>query len=116
MKFRRHFLLSGLLAFALAGINVHAQDNVLRVGTDATFPPMEFVENDKRTGFDIELLEAMAKAMGKRVEWVDIDFKGLIPGLVAKRFTWRFRRSTSPMIAKKWWTSPTRILRAAWLR
>ena len=86
MKFRRHFLLSGLLAFSLTGVNVPAQDAVLRVGTDATFSPMEFVENDKRTGFDIELLEAMAKAIGKRVEWVDIDFKGLIPGLVAKRF------------------------------
>lgn len=86
MKFRRQFLVSGLVAFALTGINVQAQDNVLRVGTDATFPPMEFVENDKRTGFDIELVEAMAKAMGKRVEWIDIDFKGLIPGLVAKRF------------------------------
>src|SRR3990167_6646278 len=24
--------------------------------------------------------------MGKQVEWVDIDFKGLIPGLVSKRF------------------------------
>ena len=79
-------MLSGLLAFSLTGVNVQAQDTVLRVGTDATIPPLEFVENDKRTGFDVELLEAMAKAKGKRVEWVDIDFKGLIPGLVAKRF------------------------------
>ena len=74
------------MAFALAGINVHTQDIVLRDGTDATFLLIEFVENNKRTGFDVELLEAMAKAKGKRVEWVDIDFKGLIPGLVAKRF------------------------------
>ena len=79
-------MLSGLVAFALAGINVHAQDIVLRDGTDATFPPIKFVENDKRTGFDVELLEAMARAMGKSVEWVDIDFRGPIPGLVAKRF------------------------------
>ena len=86
MKFRRQFLLSALLAVAFSGTSAQAQDNVLRVGTDATFPPMEFVEKDKRTGFDIELVEAMGKAMGKRVEWVDIDFKGLIPGLVAKRF------------------------------
>ena len=86
MKFRRHFLLSGLLAFSLTGVNVQAQDPVPRVGADATFPTMEFVENNKRTGFDIELPEAMAKAMGKRVEWVDIEFTGLIPGLVAKRF------------------------------
>lgn len=86
MKFRRHFLLAALSALALAGNLAHAQDNVLRVGTDATFPPMEFVENGKRTGFDIELTEALAKAMGKKVEWIDIDFKGLIPGLISKRF------------------------------
>lgn len=86
MNIRRHFLLAALSALALAGNLAHAQDNVLRVGTDATFPPMEFVENGKRTGFDIELTEALAKAMGKKVEWIDIDFKGLIPGLISKRF------------------------------
>jgi polar amino acid transport system substrate-binding protein len=56
------------------------------VGTDATFPPMEFVDNGKRTGFDIELVEAIGKVMGKQVEWIDIDFKGLVPGLISKRF------------------------------
>ncbi|WP_040501893.1 glutamine ABC transporter substrate-binding protein [Herbaspirillum sp. YR522] len=63
----------------------HAAD-VIRVGTDATFPPMEFVKDGKRTGFDIELIEALAKTMGKKVQWVDIDFKGLIPGLISNRF------------------------------
>lgn len=86
MNIRRHFLLAALSALALAATCARAQDNVLRVGTDATFPPMEFVENGKRTGFDIELTEALAKAMGKKVEWIDIDFKGLIPGLISKRF------------------------------
>ena len=84
MNFSRRFLLAALSTLALAANLAHAQDNVLRVGTDATFPPMEFVENGKRTGFDIELVEAMAKAMGKQVEWVDIDFKGLIPGLISQ--------------------------------
>jgi polar amino acid transport system substrate-binding protein len=59
---------------------------VLRVATDATFPPLEFVRDGKRTGFDIELMEAIAKTMGKQIQWVDIDFKGLIPGLIADRF------------------------------
>ena len=85
MNIRRQFLLAAA-ALSLGAASAQAQDNVLRVGTDATFPPMEYVDNGKRTGFDIELVEALAKAMGKQVEWVDIDFKGLIPGLVSKRF------------------------------
>jgi len=64
-----------------------AQDaNVLNVATDATFAPMEFVDHGQRTGFDVDLMNALAGAMGKRIQWTDIDFKGLIPGLVAHRF------------------------------
>ncbi len=78
------------LVFAMACSQVaHAApstDNVIRVATDATFPPLEFVKDGKRTGFDIDLMDAMAKVMGKKIEWVDIDFKGLIPGLIADRF------------------------------
>lgn len=84
MNIYRRTLIASLAACAMSSL--HAQDNILRVGTDATFPPMEFVENGKRTGFDIDLVDAIAKSMGKQVEWVDIDFKGLIPGLISKRF------------------------------
>ena len=86
MNFRRTVLKASLVALACGAGAVYAQNNVLRVATDATFPPMEFVENGKKTGFDVELVEAVAAKMGKKVEWVDIDFKGLVPGLVAKRY------------------------------
>ena len=85
MNFRRQLLLSCLAVLGLGAASAHAQE-VLRVGTDATFPPMEYVEGGKRTGFDIELVEAIGKTLNKRIEWIDIDFKGLIPGLVSKRF------------------------------
>ncbi len=90
MHLRRQFLAAAVVLAAFSGFTgftgaAQAQA-VLTVGTDATFPPMEFVENGKRTGFDIELVEAVGKAMGRKVEWVDIDFKGLIPGLISKRF------------------------------
>ncbi len=90
MHLRRQFLAAAIVLTAFSGFTgftgaAQAQ-TVLTVGTDATFPPMEFVENGKRTGFDIELVEAVGKAMGRKVEWVDIDFKGLIPGLISKRF------------------------------
>lgn len=74
-------VMSGLAATASA-----QTPGALRVATDPTFPPMEFVQNEVRTGFDIDIMNALAKAMGKSVEWTDIDFKGLIPGLIAKRF------------------------------
>jgi polar amino acid transport system substrate-binding protein len=79
--------LSIAMASAVAPGTAAAQDsNVLSVATDATFPPMEFVDKGERTGFDIDLMNALAKAMGKQVKWTDIDFKGLIPGLIAHRF------------------------------
>lgn len=86
MNIRRHFLVAALTVAALGSSVARAEGNVLRVGTDATFPPMEFTDNGKRTGFDVDLVEAIGKKLGKKVEWVDIDFKGLIPGLVSHRF------------------------------
>ena len=85
MNTRRHFCIAATLA-ALATPLAASAAEPIRVGTDATFPPMEFVEAGKRTGFDVELVEALGKAMGRPIEWIDIDFKGLVPGLVSRRF------------------------------
>jgi polar amino acid transport system substrate-binding protein len=75
------------LAFAMVfSAATLAAAGAIRVATDATFPPLEFVQNGKRTGFDIELIEAIGRNLGRPVQWVDIDFKGLIPGLIANRF------------------------------
>jgi polar amino acid transport system substrate-binding protein len=85
MKFARRRLLGLVAASLFLGGAARAQD-VIRVATDATFPPFEYSENGKRMGFDIELIEAIAKQLNKTVEWIDIDFKGLVPGLLANRF------------------------------
>lgn len=85
-RIRRNLLvLAASTAMMLGTAAAHAED-ALRVATDATFPPFEYSENGKRTGFDVDLIEAIAKVLNRKVEWTDIDFKGLIPGLVAKRF------------------------------
>ena len=82
----RRTLLIGMLALTGGLGNVAlAQKAPLRVVTDATFPPMEFVKDGQRTGFDIDLVEALGKEMGRKIEWIDIDFKGLIPALQAGR-------------------------------
>jgi polar amino acid transport system substrate-binding protein len=88
-------LISLVLVFTVAGCSTSQstlekvkQDKVLIVGTDPTFPPFEF-KNDKKEydGFDIDMIRAVAKEMGiPKVQFVDTEFKGLIPGLQAKKF------------------------------
>lgn len=81
----RHIVrLLAVLTFSLGGI-AQAQE-LLRVATDPTFPPFEYSEGGKRVGFDVDLIDAIAQVLNKKVEWTDIDFKGLIPGLLSKRF------------------------------
>lgn len=64
-----------------------AKTKTLTVGTDATFKPFEYKSGDQFEGFDIELIRAAAKELGAdKVEFVDTEFKGLIPGLQAKKF------------------------------
>jgi len=79
-------LVKGLLFVSVfATGSALAQSTPLRVVTDATFPPMEFVKDGQRTGFDVDLVEALGKEMGRKIEWIDIDFKGLIPALQSGR-------------------------------
>jgi polar amino acid transport system substrate-binding protein len=82
---RRILIAAASILLSLFSLTKLQAQEALRVVTDATFPPMEFVKDGKRTGFDIELVEALGVAMGRKIEWIDIDFKGLIPALISKR-------------------------------
>lgn len=53
------------------------------VGTSAGFPPFEYIEDGEIVGFDIDLMEAIAESQGFEVEFTDISFDSLIPGLNA---------------------------------
>ena len=54
-------------------------NDVIQVGTESTYPPYEFRdENNNLKGFDIEMMEAIAEKIGKKVEWVDMPFDSLI--------------------------------------
>ncbi|TAM58302.1 transporter substrate-binding domain-containing protein [bacterium] len=57
----------------------------LIVGTDATFPPFEYTTAaGEKIGFDIDLVNAVAKKIGvKTVEFRQVPFGGLVPGLTA---------------------------------
>lgn len=56
---------------------------VYKVGTEPTFPPFEILDpkTNEITGFDIELIKAIAAESGIKVEIQNIGFDGLIPAL-----------------------------------
>ncbi len=55
------------------------------VGTNAEFAPFEYLEKDKIVGFDIELMEAISKEAGFKIEIKDMAFDGLLPALQTKK-------------------------------
>lgn len=58
------------------------QDGKLHVGVEMAFPPMEFYDELKKpSGADVELANALGKALGVEVELVNMDFDGLIPAV-----------------------------------
>src|SRR5947209_5676792 len=61
---------------------------VLTVGSDTTYPPLEYIDTatTKATGFDVDLITAVAKNMGLQVNVVTTKFDTLIDDLSNKRF------------------------------
>ena len=62
---------------------------VLKVGTSAEYSPYEFHKvvdgDDKIVGFDDFMVQEMAKDMGVKVEYTDMDFDGLLGALQANK-------------------------------
>ncbi|QAV70807.1 transporter substrate-binding domain-containing protein [Salinibacterium sp. UTAS2018] len=59
---------------------------VLVVGMNLQYKPQMYLEGDEPTGYDVELLNALADDMGVELEIKNLDFAGLIPGLQAQQF------------------------------
>lgn len=64
-------------------------EKVLKVGLDVNFPPFEYYQESSKafTGFDVELMNGVAKNMGyDKVEFVPTALGGLIQGLNDKKY------------------------------
>ena len=67
------------------GCQKKEEKNKLYVGTNAEFEPFEYREGDNIVGFDIDLINEIAKLIGAEIEVVDMQFDGLLPALEAKK-------------------------------
>ncbi len=74
-----------MLLAGCGGDKKEAAEKVLRVGTEPSFAPFEFQKEGSKefTGFDIDLIRAIGKQMGYKVEVQNMGFDALIPALNA---------------------------------
>jgi polar amino acid transport system substrate-binding protein len=80
-------LLVVVVAGALAGCAGVGGAKKFTVATDASFPPMEFVDESKNiVGFDIDMMNAIAKAQGFTVEYKNTAWDGIFAGLESKAY------------------------------
>lgn len=64
------------------------QPGVLTVGSDTTYAPQEFIDtaSGNPTGFDVDLIQAIAQRMGLKASVQTAKFDSIIDSLDAKRF------------------------------
>ncbi len=76
-------LIMGAMVLSLS-VTAFAKEKIY-VGTNAEFPPFEYLEEGKITGFDMELVEEIGKIMGADIKIIDMAFDGLLPALQMKK-------------------------------
>lgn len=87
--FKKTFALAAAIAMFAASAAFAAsalEKDVLMAGTESTYPPYD-MRNDKGelTGFEVEFTNTIAQKLGKKVEWLDMSFDGLIPALITNK-------------------------------
>ena len=58
----------------------------LVVGMNLQYKPQMFLDGDTPSGYDVDLLNALADDLGVKLDIKNLDFNGLIPGLQAAQF------------------------------
>lgn len=84
--FKKIIITTSILLISLvAFMSCSAKENKLYVGTNAEFEPFEYRYGENIVGFDIDLINEIAKIMKQDIEVVDMAFDGLLPALQSKK-------------------------------
>ncbi|MCL5677230.1 MAG: basic amino acid ABC transporter substrate-binding protein [Firmicutes bacterium] len=60
---------------------------VFKIGTSPDYPPFESLDKDNNViGFDVDIMQEVAKELGVKLDIVQVGFDGLIAALQAKKF------------------------------
>ena len=82
--------------FALLPLSLNAESNldkilssgVLKVGTTGDWDPMTMKDpaTNKYKGFDIDVMNELAKDMGVKIEFVPAEWKTIVSGITSERY------------------------------
>ena len=75
------FACAAVAAFALAGCG--PKDNSLKMITEATFPPYEFLRGQEVVGIDVEICRAVAQKLNRPFKAETVDFDSVIPAVIS---------------------------------
>ncbi|HEY0845897.1 MAG TPA: ABC transporter substrate-binding protein [Noviherbaspirillum sp.] len=78
-------LVAGMTAQARTFDEIKASGKII-VATEGAYPPFNYFQGAKLTGFEVELAEAMVKKMGLAIEWKALSFDALLAGLRQDRW------------------------------
>lgn len=81
------FMIAPLGLQAGAGLDRIKKRGTLLLGVEPGFLPFEMrTPKDEWVGFDIEMMQAFAKSLGIKVEFISTKWDGIIPGLMAGKY------------------------------
>ncbi len=70
-----------MLAVALCGCT--GKDDTLKMITEATFPPYEFLRGQEIVGIDVEICRAVAQRLNRPFKAETVDFDSVIPAVIS---------------------------------
>jgi polar amino acid transport system substrate-binding protein len=80
-------LVAGQPAFAETTLDKIKRTGELTVGTEAAYPPFEFVKDGTIVGYGSDILAEVVKELGvKKLNQLDLPWQGILPGVLAGKF------------------------------
>ena len=76
-------LIVGLMGAALLAGCGNSDSNTVKMITEATFPPYEFLRGQEIVGIDVEICRAVAQKLGKTFQAETVDFDSVIPAVIS---------------------------------
>jgi arginine/ornithine transport system substrate-binding protein len=85
---KKFFVFVAVIALVCAAGTVQAKDwKKIRIGVEGAYPPFSYTTPaGKLEGFDIDIANALVKAIGADIKLVAQDWDGIIPALLARKY------------------------------